>query len=91
MTPILAKLAKIFNDTSVVVLGVNMDNRVMVIHSFKILGGTILNPTKKYTCLMGAGQIALAVIVDERSMLSHINKSTPTYAEIISCHTKAEI
>jgi hypothetical protein len=59
-------------------------------HSFKNLGGTLLNPTNKFACLIGSGRVASAVIVKKTSLLLPLNITTPTYVTIISCLNEKE-
>jgi hypothetical protein len=85
------KLATITNDASLAVLAVNANNKIMIMHSFNNLGGTLTNPVNKYACLIGSGRNAVAVIVDTASFLTLPEVSTPTYKTIISCMTNEEI
>jgi hypothetical protein len=86
-----AKLATISNDDTLAVVAVNRDNKVVVMHSFKNLGGTLLHPTNKFACLIGSGCIASVVIVDKASFLLLLDITAPTYAAIISCLDEQEI
>ncbi len=86
-----AKLATISNDNTLAVVAIDRDNKVIVMHSFKNLGGTLLHPTNKFACLIGSGHIASVVIVDKASLLLPLNITAPTYAAIISCLDKQEI
>jgi hypothetical protein len=85
------KLATITNDTSIAVLAVDTNNRIIVMHSFKNLGGTPTNPVNKYACLIGSGHNAVAVIVDTASLLTLPKVATLVYEMIILCITKEEI
>jgi hypothetical protein len=81
----------ITNDASIAVLALDANNKVMILHSFKNLGGTLLNPTNKYACLIGTGQVTSAVIVDKTTLLAICDVTMPTYVSIIACINKAEI
>jgi hypothetical protein len=81
----------ITNDVSIAVLALDANNKVMILHSFKNLLGTLLNPTNKYACLIGTGRVASAIIVDETTLLATCNVTMPTYVSIIACIDKAEI
>jgi hypothetical protein len=86
-----AKLATISNDDTLAVVAFDRDNKVVVMHSFKNLGGTLLHPTNKFACLIGSGRVASVVIVDEASLLLSLDITSPTYAAIIGCLDKQEI
>jgi hypothetical protein len=81
----------ISNDDTLAVVAVNRDNKVVVMHSFKNRGGTLLHPTNKFACLIGSGHVASVVIVDKASLLLPLDIMTPTYAAIISCLEEQEI
>jgi hypothetical protein len=85
VTPSATKLTTITNDASIAVLALDANNKVMILHSFKNLGGTLLNPTNKYACLIGTGRVTSAVIVDETTLLATCDVTTPTYVSIIAC------
>ena len=86
-----AKLAFLNNDASIVVLAVDTNNKIIIIHSFRNLGGTIINPANTYGALIGNGRIASAVVINTASLLQHINITTPGYNAIIGCADKATI
>jgi hypothetical protein len=89
--PNATKLATITNDASIAVLAVDANNKIIIMHSFKNLGGTLTNPVNKYASLTGSGRNAVAVIVDTASLLALPKVATPAYKTIISCITKEEI
>ena len=68
--PNATKLATITNDASIAVLAVDANKKIMIMHSFKNLGGTLTNPVNKYACRIGSGRNAVAVIVDTASFLA---------------------
>jgi hypothetical protein len=86
-----AKLTLLNNDASMTIFAVNANNKIVVVHSFRNIGGSILQPANSYGALIGNGCIALAIIVDKASLLSHVNVATPTYKTIIACLDKAKI
>jgi hypothetical protein len=86
-----AKLGTISNDDTLAEVAVNRDNKVVIMHSFKNLGGTLLHPTNKFACLIGSGRVTSVVIVDEASLLLPLDFTAPTYAAIISCLDEQEI
>jgi hypothetical protein len=86
-----AKLALLNNDTNTTLFAVGTNNKIIIVHSVKNLGGTILNPANCYGPLIGNGRIATAVVVNKASLLSHVNIAIPRYESIIACLSKAEI
>ena len=44
------KLALLTNDRSTAVLAVDTNNKIVILHSLKNLGGTILKPTNRFAC-----------------------------------------
>jgi hypothetical protein len=45
-----AKLALLNNDTNTTLFAVDANNKIIIVHSVKNLGGTILNPAKLLLC-----------------------------------------
>jgi hypothetical protein len=45
--PNATKLATITNDASIAVLAIDANNKIMIVHNFKNLGGTLTNPVNK--------------------------------------------
>jgi hypothetical protein len=76
------KLATISNDNTLAIIAVNANNKVVVMHSFKNLGRTLLNPTNKFACLIRSGCVASAVIVNKTSLLLPLNIPTPMYVTV---------
>ena len=64
-----AKLAPLTNDPSLAVLAGEQGHGINILHSFKNLGRTILAPTDKIACLIGANQSAPIVIVNEIALV----------------------
>ncbi len=85
-----ARLALLTNDPSMAVLAVDASSKIIFVHSFKNLGGTILKPTNRFAGFIRNGRVALAVITDDSSLLAHINILMPPYASIIVFLDKAE-
>jgi hypothetical protein len=86
-----AKLTTISNDNTLAVVAIDRDNKVVIMHSFKNLGGTLLHPTNKFACLIGSGHVTSVIIVDKASLLLPLDIAAPTYATIISCLDEQEI
>jgi hypothetical protein len=72
------KLGTIFNDDTLAVIAVDANNKVIVMHSFKNLGGTLLHPTNKFACLFGSGCVTSAVIADKAFLLLPLDIMAPT-------------
>jgi hypothetical protein len=89
--PNATKLTAITNDPTTAPLAMDINHQIVVLHSFKNLGGTVFNPTNKFACLLGTRQVTLAVIFDKALLLAICNKATPGYKTIIICLDKAEI
>ncbi len=85
------KLATILNDDILAVIAVDANNKVVVMHSFKNLGWTLLYPTNKFACLIGSERVAPAVIANKASLLLLLDTTAPSYIAIISCLDAQEI
>ncbi len=72
-----AKLTLLISNTNTTLFAMDANNKIIILHSVKTLGGTILNPANCYGALIGNGRVALAVIIDEASLLSHVNIAMP--------------
>jgi hypothetical protein len=51
---------------------------ILVLHSFKKVGGTLLCPNKKLMCLSGTGANATAIEVDATNLMADCPLVTPT-------------
>jgi hypothetical protein len=78
-------------DATSTVLAIVNNHQIVVLHSFKNLGGIIFNPMNKFACLIGTGRVALAIIFDKASLLAICDIATQGYKTIIACLDKAEI
>ena len=72
-----AKIALLTNDASTAFLAVDATNNVVIVHSVRNFGGTILHPAHRFGALIGNGRLASPIIVDEASFLRHVNIATP--------------
>jgi hypothetical protein len=72
-----AKLKLLTNDTSTAVLTVDANNKIIFVHSFKNLGGTILEPINRFTGFIGNGRVASAILINDSSLLAHVNIMAP--------------
>jgi hypothetical protein len=86
-----AKLALLTNNASTAILAIDATNKVVIVHSVRNFGGTILHPANRLGALIGNGCIASTVIVDKASFLQHVNTTTPLFHSIIACLEKAKI
>lgn len=82
-----AKLQLINNDPDIAVLAANAGQEIMILHSFKNLGGTILSPADKMACLFGGNRMAPVVIVDEVPLTDNLDIMTPSTEDILACTT----
>jgi hypothetical protein len=71
------------------IFAVNENNKIVIVHSVRNLGGLILQPGNSYGALIGNGHTALAI--DKASLLSHVDIASPMYDTIITCLNKVEI
>ncbi len=79
------------NNTDTTIFAVDANIKIIIIHSAKNLGGTILNPANCYNTLISNGRVPSAVIVNKAYLFSRINIATPRYEHIIACLSKTEI
>lgn len=86
-----AKLSLLSNDPNTVVLAGDNNNSIMILHSFKNLGGTILSPADKLVCLIGLNRIAPPLIVNEVAISENCNITTPSADAIIACNDLEEL
>jgi hypothetical protein len=56
-------------DANNVLLVTDPNSKIHTLHSFKVAGGTLLNPNTKSMCLLGAGSNAMALLLDKQSFL----------------------
>jgi hypothetical protein len=78
-------------DTDNVILATDTDNKIHALHSFKVVGGTLLCPTTKLMCLLGTGAHATALLVDKQSLLNPCNLVTPTIDKLQACSNRDEV
>ena len=73
-----SKLALLANDPDTIILAADMEGTIIPLHNFANLGGTFLRSNDKFLCLIGSGQVGIAVIVSENSAIADCNFSAPT-------------
>jgi hypothetical protein len=54
-------------------LAVDANNKIIFVHSFKNLGGMILKPINRFAGFIGNGRLALAIVVDDSSLLARVD------------------
>ena len=82
-----AKLQLLTNDPDTTILAGDSGQGIMVLHSFKNLGGTILSPSDKVACLLGGTRMAPILVVNEVAIFDDIQLVTPSVNDIRACNT----
>ena len=80
-----AKIALLTNNPNLAILSGEAGNGIIVLHSFKNLGGTIFSPAKKIVCLIGTNKTAPVVIINEVALADTSNFVTPSAEDILAC------
>jgi hypothetical protein len=78
-------------DINNVLLATDQDTNIHALHSFKVLGGTLLHPATKLLCLLGSGPSAATFIINKQSLLNPCNLVTPTINELQECSNKDQV
>ena len=78
------------NDPNTAIFAVDVDDKIITLHSFHNFGGLVLNPANKFGALIGSGRAGSPVIVDEASLTRNVNVATPPTHTIIACLNKQE-
>ena len=86
-----AKLHLLNNDPDTAILAGDWGQGIMVLHSFKNLGGSILSPPDKYVCLLGGTRMAPIVIANDVAISESIELLTPAAEDILACTTVEEL
>ena len=84
MTTPLEKKAFVSNDDNIVILAANSNNTIAVLHSFKNIGGTLLQPIKNFVCFVGANEHTAVVNMSMQSITASINFTTPPINDILA-------
>ena len=74
-----------------VLFAADSNKKLLVLHSFKNAGGTLLRPEKKLMCLSGTGSLATVFEVDHLTLMAECNLVTPTIDELRECKTETEV
>ena len=86
-----ARIQNLISDPDNVLLATDSQNIIHALHSFKIVGGSILRPSVKLMCLLGSGTNAVPLIVDKPSLLHPCNLVTPTIDDLQECSNEDEV
>ena len=86
-----AKLSILTNNPNLALLAGESGNGIIILHSFKNLGGSIFAPANKYVCLLGANQTAPIVVVNEIGLANTCDIVTPSADDILACTTLEEL
>jgi hypothetical protein len=66
--------------------------KIRALHSFEVLGGTLLCPATKVLCLLGSpGPSATTFIINKQSLLNPCNLITPTINELQECSNEDQV
>ena len=77
-----SKLNLLTNDPDTAILAGDSGQGIMVLHSFKNLGGTILSPSNKVACLLGGTRMAPILVINEVTTFDDIEIVTPSANDI---------
>ena len=86
-----AKLQLLTNDPSTAILAGDYSNGIMILHSFKNLGGTIFSPPDNYVCLIGATRSAPIVTVNNVAITENCEIIIPSIEDILACNDLEEL
>ncbi len=67
------------------------NKKLLVLHSFKNTGGTLLRPEKKLMCLSDTGSLATVFRVDLFTLMAECNLVTPTIGKLWECKAETEV
>ena len=79
------------NDPSIAILAGDNNTGIMILHSFKNLGGTILSPGDRFVCLVGTNRLASIITANEVAVSENCSITTPTADDIIACNDLEEL
>jgi hypothetical protein len=74
-----------------VLFAADSNKKLLVLHSFKNTGGTLLRPEKKLMCLLGTGSLATVFEVDHLTLMVECNLVTPTTDKLWECKTETKV
>jgi hypothetical protein len=85
------KLSFLTNDPDTIILAADAEGTIIPLHSFANLGGSLLRRDDKFVCLIGSGQVGIAVIVAANTATVDCNFISPTSDVIITAKTSTEL
>ena len=78
-------------EVDTVVLIVDENKNIAVVHSPKNPGGTRTRPTHKISCMVGIGPKATCVVLSEDQAVLECNIKTPALNVLKACTSKADV
>ena len=78
-------------DPDLILFATDSNKKVLVLHSFKNAGGTLLRPENKTMCLLGTGSLATTLEVNHLTLMADCNLVTPTIDALRECTTANEV
>ncbi len=69
----------------------NSSKKLLVLHSFKNAGGTLIHPETKLMCLSGTGALVTAFEINPTTLMAECNLVTPTIDKLQECTTTIEV
>jgi hypothetical protein len=78
-------------DPDMVLFAADSNKKLLVLHSFKNAGGTLLRLEKKLMCLSDTGSLATVFEVDHLTLMAECNLVTPTIDELQECKKETKV
>jgi hypothetical protein len=69
----------------------DQDKKILILRSFKFLGGTLLRQNTNLMCLLGSGSSATAFLINKQSLLNPCKLITPTIDDLQECSNKDKV
>jgi hypothetical protein len=85
------KLPSLVIEIGTVILAANTNNKIMILHSPKNFGGTILRPDNKAICMLGLSIHATYILVDLRTALVDCQMVVPTVTDLSDYKTAKDV
>jgi hypothetical protein len=79
------------SDPNMVLFATNSSKKLLVLHSFKNVGGTLIHPETKLMCLSGTGALATAFEVNPTTLMAQCNLVTPTIDKFRECRITIKV
>ena len=74
-----------------VLFATDSNKKLLVLHSFKNAGGTLLHPENKLMCFSGTGALTTVFEVNPPTLMAKCNLVTPTIGALRECTTAIEV